>query len=412
MQALLSGIRVLDLTRMLAGPYGSQLLADLGAEVIKIEAPGGDPMRHMGPYFARGESAYFLSANRNKKSVVLDLKSDQGRQVFLDLVAVSDVVFENFRPGVMGRLRCDYDTLKTVNPRLIMCSISGYGQTGPRRNQPAFDLVLQALGGGMSVTGEPGQTPVRMGLPIADLAGGMFGALAVAAALHRRNQTGQGAHLDISLLDGQVSLLTYLAQYYLISGQVPQPMGTQHENVVPYNAFATADGYLAVAIFTEKFWAAFCRALEHEEWINDPRFATNEDRRQNRDILNELLAQTFRTRSTAWWMARLQEVGVPAAPVQRVDQVLNDPQVLARKMRITVEHPTIGQLELLGNPIKVDDTPGTFSPPPLLGQHTRQVLSELLGYSPEKIAGLEQTGAIQTAKLGGDESDRGHGNDG
>lgn len=379
---------------MLAGPYGSQLLADLGATVIKIEPLDGDPMRRMGPHFAGGESAYFLSANRGKKSLTLNLKSPLGRQVLLDLVAVSDVVFENFRPGVLERLDCGYETLRGVKPDLILCSISGYGQDGPRREQPAFDLALQALGGGMSVTGRPGQVPVRMGLPIADLAGGMFGALAVAAALHRRAQTGQGAHLDISLLDGQVSLLTYMAQYYLVSGEVPRPWGAEHENVVPYNIFATADGDLVVAIFTEKFWVAFCRALGLAALIDDPRFATNEDRRRNRDALNALLAETFLTQPTAVWISRLEEAGVPASPIQRVDQVLEDPQVLARGMRVTVQHPTIGPLELLGPPLKEAGVPGSVAPPPLLGQHTEQLLGDLLGYPAEKIAELRRAGAI------------------
>lgn len=379
---------------MLAGPYGSQLLADLGATVIKIEPPDGDPMRRMGPHFAGGESAYFLSANRGKKSLTLNLKSPLGRQVLLDLVAVSDVVFENFRPGVLERLDCGYETLRRVKPDLILCSISGYGQDGPRREQPAFDLALQALGGGMSVTGRPGQVPVRMGLPIADLAGGMFGALAVAAALHRRAQTGQGAHLDISLLDGQVSLLTYMAQYYLVSGEVPRPWGAEHENVVPYNIFATADGQLVVAIFTEKFWVAFCRALDLAALIDDPRFATNEDRRRNREALNALLAETFLTQPTAVWISRLEQAGVPASPIQRIDQVLEDPQVLARGMRVTVQHPTIGPLELLGPPIKEAGVPGSVAPPPLLGQHTEQLLGDLLAYPAEKIAALRRAGAI------------------
>ena len=394
MQPLLSGIRVLDLSRMLAGPYGTLLLADMGAEIIKIEDPSGDPMRQMGPHFKAGESAYFLSANRGKKSVTLNLKSAEGRQTFFDLLAVCDVVYENFRPGVMERLGLSYDTLKSHKPGIILCSISGYGQNGPRREQPAFDLVLQALGGGLSITGEPGRVPVRMGLPVADLAGGMFGAMAVAAALHRRAQTGEGAHLDISLLDGQVSLLTYMAQYYFIGGEVPRSWGAQHENVVPYNAFATRDGSLVVAAFAEKFWRGLCQALELDELIDDSRFATNPDRRQNRDALNALLAERFQTRSTAEWMARLEEAGVPAGPIQRVDEVLEDPQIQARNMRVTTEHPTIGPLEILGNPIKVADTEETFIPPPLLGQHTEEVLAELLGYSPEKITALGEAGVI------------------
>ncbi|HEX9921821.1 MAG TPA: CoA transferase [Anaerolineae bacterium] len=394
MQALLSGIRVIDLTRMLAGPYGTQLLADMGAEVIKIETPTGDPMRQMGPHFAAGESAYFLSANRGKKSLTLDLKSPQGREIFFELVARSDIVVENFRPGVMERLGFSFTALQGVKPDIILCRISGYGQDGPRCEQPAFDLALQALGGGMSITGEPDRTPVRMGLPIADLAGGMFGTMAVTAALHRRAQTGEGAEIDISLLDGQVSLLTYMAQYYLIAGDVPQPWGAQHENVVPYNAYATGDGHLVIAAFSQKFWANLCRALDLEVLLDDPRFVTNQDRRHNREALNTILAETFRTRSTAVWMERLEAAGVPGGPIQSIDQVLADPQVLARWMRVTLQHPTIGPLEMTGNPIKVSGTEETLSPPPLLSQHTEQILKDLLDYPAEKIEALRDEGII------------------
>ncbi len=399
MAHLLSGVRILDLSHMLAGPYGSQLLSDLGAEVINIEPPGGDPIRQMGPYFAAGESAYFLSINRNKKSICLDLKSVEGRQTFLDLVARSDVAYENFRPGVLERLELGYEILKRAKADVILCSISGYGRNGPRHDQPAFDLALQALGGSMSVTGEREGPPLRLGLPMGDLAGGMFAALAVAAALNRRAQTGQGAHIDVSLLDGQVSLLSYMAQYYLISGQVPQPWGAQHESVVPYNAFGTADGYLVVAIFSQKFWVAFCQALALEELIEDQRFATNADRRQHREGLNEILARRFRTRTTAEWMDRLQAAGVPANPIQDVAEVMADPQVLARDMRVSVEHPAIGTLELVGSPIKVVDTEASFVAPPLLGQHTEEVLADLLGYSAEKIAALQETALFNRKPL-------------
>jgi crotonobetainyl-CoA:carnitine CoA-transferase CaiB-like acyl-CoA transferase len=398
MQPLLSEIRVLDLTRMLAGPYGSLLLADLGAEVIKIEPPGGDPMRQMGPYFVAGESAYFLSINRNKESICLDLKSEHGRQAFLDLAERSDVVFENFRPGVMEGLGLGYKSLKNVKPDIILCSISGYGRNGPRRDQPAFDLALQAAGGSMSVTGEPDRDPVRMGVPMGDLAGGMFGALAVAAALQRRAQTGEGAHLDISLFDGQVSLLTYMAQYYLVGGAVPERWGAQHESVVPYNAYATADGHLVVAIFTEKFWTAFCRALELEKLIDDPRFTSNADRRKNRDVLNAILAERFLAKSTAEWIERLQAAQVPANPIQSVDQVMNDPQVAARNMRLSIDHPTIGPLEIVGNPIKVDGLADSFRPPPLMGEQTAAVLQRLLGYSDERVR--QFTGDDKTTEKG------------
>ena len=393
---LFAGVRVLDLSRMLAGPYGSMLLADLGAEVIKIEDPdGGDPMRTMGPpYLPDGESAYFLAINRNKKSVVIDLTRADGRDVFLDLVRHADVVWENFRPGVLGKLGCDYPALSTVNPRLVMCSISAYGQEGPYRDRPAFDLALQAMGGAMSVTGEPGQAPVRMGLPMGDLAGGMFGAFAVAGALFRRATTGMGAHIDLSLLDAQVSLLSYMAQYFWTDGQVPPRLGSAHVSVVPYGSLATRDGHLIVAVF-EKFWPGFCRAAGLAEWERDPRFAGNRERVANRAALMPLIEAAFRERTTDDWLERLREQGVPAAPIQSVDQVLADPQVKQRQMVVDVRHPTLGTLPTLGTPIKVDGEMGLdVVASPALGQHTDEVLRSLLGYPPARIAALRDEGGI------------------
>ena len=394
---LLDGVRVLDLSRMLAGPYGSMLLADQGADVIKIEEPaGGDPMRAMGPPFLPdGESAYFLAINRNKRSLALDLTKDAGRRVFHDLVAHADVVWENFRPGVMARLGCDYATLAARNPRLVMCSISAYGQDGPYRDWPAFDLALQAMGGAMSLTGERDGTPVRMGLPVGDLAGGVFGALAVGAALFRRAQSGRGAHIDLSLLDCQVSLLSYLAQYFWADGQVPRPMGSAHTSVVPYQALATRDGHLIVAVFSEKFWAAFCRAVERPDWAADPRFATNRDRVAHRDVLEPLIERLFAERTTADWLARLQAAGVPATPIQTVDRVLADPQVRHRRMVVDLEHPRHGTLLTLGTPIKVDgrlDLDVTAAP--RLGQHTEEILTGLLKYSGDSVADLRRPGVV------------------
>jgi formyl-CoA transferase/CoA:oxalate CoA-transferase len=394
---LFEGVRVLDLSRMLAGPYGSMLLADQGAEVIKVEEPdGGDPMRVMGPPFLPdGESAYFLSINRNKKSLALDLAGDAGRRVFHDLVANADVVWENFRPGVMERLGCDYATLSAINPALVMCSISAYGQDGPYRDWPAFDLALQAMGGAMSITGERGGPPVRMGLPMGDLAGGLFGAFAVAGALFRRARSGRGAHIDLSLLDCQVSLLSYLAQYFWADGNVPRPLGSAHSSVVPYQALATRDGHLIVAIFAEKFWAAFCRAVERPEWTADPRFATNRDRVANRGALMPLVERLFRERTTAEWLARLQMAGVPATPIQSVDRVLTDPQVHHRRMVVGVEHPRHGRLPTLGTPVKVDGAMDLgVTAAPRLGQHTDAILGELLKYSGECVAALRQQGVI------------------
>jgi crotonobetainyl-CoA:carnitine CoA-transferase CaiB-like acyl-CoA transferase len=395
---LFEGVRVLDLSRMLAGPYGSMLLADMGAEVIKIEEPdGGDPMRVMGPPFLpEGESAYFLSINRNKKSVALDLTTSAGRDVFLDLAAQADVVWENFRPGVMERLGLAYATLAGVNPGLILCSISAYGQDGPYRDWPAFDLALQAMGGAMSLTGEEGGRPVRMGLPMGDLAGGMFGAFAVAGALFRRARTGQGAQVDLSLLDCQVSLLTYVAQYFWADGRVPGRMGSGHASVVPYQALATRDGHLIIAIFAEKFWGGFCRAVEHPEWEGDPRFATNRARLAHRETLMGLVETVVRDRATEDWLARLHAAGVPAAPILGVDRVLSDPQVRHRRMVVDVDHPRHGPLPTLGTPVKVDggmDLPLTAAP--LLGEHTDMVLSGLLKYPAERLAALRRDGVIK-----------------
>ncbi len=395
---LFDGVRVLDLSRMLAGPYGSMLLADMGAEVIKIEDPqGGDPMRTMGPPFLPdGESAYFLSINRNKKSVALDLEKADGREVFLDLVRHADVVWENFRPGIMARLGCEYETLARVNPRIVCCSISAYGQDGPYRDWPAFDLALQAMGGAMSVTGEPGRRPVRMGLPMGDLAGGMFGAFAVAGALFRRAQTGEGAHVDLSLLDCQVSLLTYMAQYFWTDGRVPGPMGSGHASVVPYQAFATSDGHLIVAVFAEKFWHGFCVALDRAAWEHDARFLTNRDRLRHRDALTSLIDAVFATRCTADWLDRLRAEGVPAAPILTIDHVLSDPQVRHREMVVPMDHPVHGTVPTLGTPLKVNGRARLdVTPPARLGEHTDEVLRAWLGYPVERVAKLREAGVVR-----------------
>jgi crotonobetainyl-CoA:carnitine CoA-transferase CaiB-like acyl-CoA transferase len=327
--------------------------------------------------------------------VALDLERPEGCRVFLDLCRVADVVWENFRPGVMARLGCAPDTLRAVNPRLVVCSISAFGQAGPYREWPAFDLALQAMGGAMSVTGEEGRPPVRMGLPMGDLAGGMFGALAVAGALLRRAGTGEGAAIDLSLLDCQVSLLTYVAQYYWADGRVPGRVGSGHASVVPYQALATGDGFLVVAVFAEKFWGGFCRAIERPDLAADPRFDTNGHRVARRGALTAILEAIFRQRTTAEWLARLQAEGVPTAPIQRVDQVLDDPQVRLREMVVEMDHPKLGAVPTLGTPIKPAGAPAFRpAPPPALGEHTDAVLGGLLGYGAERIAALRQSGVI------------------
>jgi crotonobetainyl-CoA:carnitine CoA-transferase CaiB-like acyl-CoA transferase len=393
MLGLLSGARILDLSHMLAGPFGSMMMGDLGAEVIKIEPPGGDPMRRMGPHFLAGESAYYLSTNRNKKSVTLDLRTQRGRAVFYDLVRVSDVVYDNFRPGVTRKLQVDYATLKRINPRIICCSISGFGQSGPYRDRPAFDIALQALSGAMSITGS-GDEPTRMGIPMGDLAGGMYAAFAIAAALYQREKTGEGCCIDIALLDCLVSLLTYVAQYYFHDGIVPGPMGTQHMSVVPYQTFKTKDGHIVIAAFTEKFWQGLCRALDLTRLIDDPRFVNNDARREHKSELIPILAAAFLTRTTSEWMARLEEESVPSGAIQTLDRVLADPQIAARQMKVNVEHPAIGDLPMLGVPVKVENVTPKLAPPPLLSEHTESVLTELLRYSAEDIARLREEKAI------------------
>jgi crotonobetainyl-CoA:carnitine CoA-transferase CaiB-like acyl-CoA transferase len=367
----LAGIRVLDLTRMLAGPYATMLLADLGAEVIKIEDPaGGDPIRSMGPPFeADGSSAYFNAINRNKKSVVLDLRSAEGRDSFLRLVQTADAVIDNFRAGVLARLRLTHADLAAVRPHIVTCSMTAFGEDGPYRDLPAFDLILQAMGGGMSITGEPGSRPTRAGIPIGDLGGGAFAAFALCAALLRRSRSGEGQHIDLSLLDVQVSLLTYVAQYFWTDGRVPQPIGSAHQSVVPYQAFATLDGYVVVAVFAEGFWAPFCRLMGLEDLIE--RYPSNGARVAARAELVPLLEARFRERGTDAWVRDLWAAGVPGGPVNTVDRVLSDPQVLHREMVVSD-----GVRSLLGNPVKTG-APDVFRPAPRLGEHTAEVLGEL-----------------------------------
>ena len=393
MLGLLTGARILDLSHMLAGPFGSMMLGDLGAEIVKVEPPDGDPMRQMGPHFWAGESAYYLSANRSKQSITLNLQNENGRAIFYDLVRVADVVYDNFRPGVTQKLQIDYATLQRINPRIIACSISGFGQTGPYRDRPAFDIAIQGLAGAMSITGTK-ETPARMGVAMGDLAGGMFGAFAVASALFHREKTGEGSCIDLSLLDSLTALLTYVAQYYFHDGIVPGPQGTEHMSVVPYQSFKTKDGGLVVAAFTEKFWQGLCRALELPQLATDPRFINNDERRLHKTELVPILVEAFHQRTTDEWQVRLDAESVPWGPINTIDRVFADPQIIARQMKIQVDHPTIGKLPMAGNPVKVAGVAEEYAPPPLRGQHTEKVLQSWIGYSPEKIAQLRDAGAI------------------
>lgn len=394
----LSGVKVLDLTRVISGPYGTMLLAFLGAEVIKIEEPTeGDVARWTTLYYQDGLSAVFVAENVGKKSVTLNLKTEKGRALFLRLVESADVVIENFRPGTMERLGLGYETLKAANPRIIACSISGYGAWGPLRDAPAFDLTAQAMAGTMSITGEPGRPPVKMGVPIGDLAAGMAGALGVAAALYRREKTGRGEQVDVAMFDVQLSLLNYHAQYYLASGIRPEPVGSAHPNVVPYQAFETRDGYLVVALWgVNHLWPPFCDAIERPDLARDDRFATNEKRVKQREFLIPILEEVLKARTTEEWMAIFEPRRIPAAPVNTIDQVLTLPQVAARDMLLTLPHPMTGSpLTILGNPVKLTEAPpGALRPPPLLGEHTEEILKGWLGLSDKEITDLRREKVI------------------
>jgi crotonobetainyl-CoA:carnitine CoA-transferase CaiB-like acyl-CoA transferase len=395
---LLSGVRILDLTWVLAGPYSSLLLGDLGAEIIKVESPElGDKTRELGPSLG-AMTAHFAALNRNKRSVALNLKSEGGRRIVYDLAARSDALLTNFRPSVLDRLQLDYDHVRAHAPSIVYCALSGYGATGPYRDKPAYDLVVQALSGGMSLTGEPGGLPLRSGVPFGDLTGGTFAGLGLVAALLRRAKTGEGAYIDLSLLDVQVSLLSYVAAYYWANGKVPQPVGSGHAAIVPYGAYRTRDGFLVIAVFGEHFWDGTCEALDLLELAGDPRFATNEQRVVHREELEPLLRARLAERTTAEWMARLDAHGIPAAPVNTVDKALVDPQVSAREMVREQKHPLVGPLKYLGNPFKTrEPDAGPGRPAPLLGQDTADVLSSILGYSPAEI---ERQAAVGACRLG------------
>jgi len=388
----LEGARILDLSRMLTGGYGAMLLGDMGAEVIKIEPPdGGDPLRQMPPHFVEGESAYFLSINRNKKSVALDLRGREGQAIFHELVRKSDVVFDNFRPGILEKLAADYETLKKINPAVISCSISSFGTSGPYAEQPAFDLTIQALSGVMSYTGEPGRVPVRMGIPMGDLAGSMFAAFSIAAALYRREKTGEGRRIDLSLLDCLVSMHTYVAQYFFSGGQVSGPIGSGHMSVVPYGAFATKDKPLVIAIFVEKFWKGLCETIGDPGMAADGRLATAAGRLAHRDEVNARIQKRLLEKTRAEWIGLLMKAQIPCAPILSIDEVFEDPQVLHRDMKIEVRHPRCGAVPMIGDPVKLTPPSGRPpAPPPLLGQHTEEVLTSLAGLGPEDLKRLRE----------------------
>jgi formyl-CoA transferase len=392
----LDGIRVLDLTRVLAGPYCTMFLGDLGAEVVKVEQPGvGDDTRGWGPPFVGGESAYFLCVNRNKKSITVDFKSQDGIALLRRLAERADVLIENFRPGTMERLGLGEKDLRANNPRLIYASLSGFGADGPMSDAPGYDLIVQAWGGLMSVTGMPDGDPTKVGVAIIDLVAGLMLGKSIVSALFAREQLGIGQKIDTSLLEAEVACLINVGSNYLIEGKIPGRWGNAHSSIVPYQSFKTADGYVVIGVASEGIWRRFSQAIGRSELADDPRFAKNSNRVQNREVLITALSEIFLGRETDAWMKLLNEAEVPCAPVQTIDQVFKDPQVLHREMLVKVEHPTAGTVPMAGIPVKFSATPASIRlPPPTLGQHTEEVLTSWLGIEREEIEELKRKSVL------------------
>lgn len=389
----LEHLKVLDLSRTLAGPFCTMLLGDMGADVIKVEQPGtGDESRHFTPPSWNGESSFFLSSNRNKRSITVDLKSEQGQEIVQDLAAKSDVVVENFRTGAAEKIGLGYEALKKLNPRIVYCSISGFGRTGPDKNKAGYDLILQGYGGGMSITGEPDRPPARSGMAFADLSTGLFAVYGILTAVIAREKTGEGQLVDAGMLDGQLTLLNYIVTGYFASGRVPGRMGSAHPSIVPYQVFETADMDIVVAVPNNGLWRRLCEALGWEDLKLDASLATNDGRADNRGRLVSAMNERLGSMPSGDVLSRLGEAGVPSGPVHSVDQVVDLPQVKERGGVLEMEHPLIPDLKVPGFPVKLSGTPGELGyPPPLLGQHTDEVL-EALGYDEERIGRLRQDG--------------------
>ncbi len=385
----LSDVKVLDMTRVLAGPYCTMMLANMGAEIIKCEMPKtGDDSRAYGPH-KNGESAYFISINRGKKSIVIDMKSDEGRAVFKTLVTQVDVIAENFKPGTMEKLGFGYDTLKEINPGLIYCAMSGFGHSGPYSKRPAYDMIVQGMGGILSVTGEPGRDPVRVGVSIGDIVAGMYGAYGTLAALYQRKETGMGQKVDIAMFDCQLSILENAITKTSMTGNVPGPLGLKHPSITPFEAYKTKDSSIIVAAGNDKLFALFCQVTGNEEYITDERYASNPERNKRLHEVTELFQGKMLEKTTEEWMKICIEKGIPAGPINTIDKLFEDPQVESRNMLVEVEQPNIGTIKVAGNPVKLstvkveDEVPKLHAP--MLGEHTAQILKDMLNYTDEQI---------------------------
>lgn len=397
----LEGLRVLDLSRVLAGPWCSQMLADLGADVVKVERPGsGDETRAWGPPWLRhddgslsGESAYFLGTNRNKRSLTVDFAQPEGERLIRELAMQADVLLENFKTGGLKQYGLDYASLATLNPRLVYCSITGFGQTGPYADRLGYDFLVQGMGGLMSLTGlpdgEPGGGPMKVGVALTDVMTGLHATIAVLAALERRHTSGRGQHIDLALLDVQIAALANQAANFLVGGQVPKRLGNAHPSIVPYQDFPTADGHMILAVGNDSQFSNLCAALEHPAWASDARFVTNPERVRHRDELVALIRRVTVTRTTGEWLGRMEEAKVPCGPINTLDRVFDDPQVRARGVRIEMAHPEASSVPMVGNPIRLSESPVSYRrPPPTLGQHTEEVLRDWLTLDAETISGL------------------------
>ena len=394
-EAPLAGIKVIEIGLAMAGPFCGMTLADYGADVVKIERVGaGDESRRWPPYFPGDVSYYFAAANRNKQSLAIDLKSEEGAALLKELAAGADVLIDNYRVGAMDALGLGYDALAAINPRLIYCSISGFGPNGPRAHDRANDIFMQAFSGNMSITGEEGRGPVKAGISIADVGAGMFGVIGVLLALQARQHSGRGQRVDTSLLEGQIAMLSYHLTSFFATGRPPVRRGAGSQLSVPYQAFQAKDDWVVVAAFTPRMWEGVCRAIERPQWAADERFADSSKRGANRTTLIPMLAEVFATRTVDDWVTRLSAEGVPCTSVNSIDKVVTDPQVAARDMIVEVDHPTIGRLRMAGLPIKLSENPGSVkTPPPALGEHSRQVLAGL-GLTEERIDALIKSGVI------------------